>query len=328
MNLVGKLTLVTLVAATLLATSAVQAAFVAYDGFSNYGNTPGYALPPAGNAIIYDATPASSNLNLGQNPSTPGFTDPWESSSTFASTVYVKAEASQLVYQDTRGWALQTSPGQMRFSRDSTSNYSGNKVWSRDLDLDTALPEVLYASMLVQATPDIPFQWRSASTASGADDRRFGFDVSAAGELSVIGVKDGGGSLSTSVGSLAANEPHLIVMRFENNVNPSDSGHMAEGDQMQIWVDPDFGSEGTPDAILSPTANTSNWYVADNSSWTLGYFEFQADAQGGEGVIFDEFRIGPTWGSVTPFIAPEPTTVFIWSLLAGLGVGLGWWRRK
>jgi len=29
-----------------------------------------------------------------------------------------------------------------------------------------------------------------------------------------------------------------------------------------------------------------------------------------------------------PLVIPEPSTLFIWSLLAGLGIGLGWWRRR
>jgi hypothetical protein len=25
---------------------------------------------------------------------------------------------------------------------------------------------------------------------------------------------------------------------------------------------------------------------------------------------------------------PEPSTVIIWSLLGGMGIGIGWWRKK
>ncbi len=34
------------------------------------------------------------------------------------------------------------------------------------------------------------------------------------------------------------------------------------------------------------------------------------------------------WGIESTFVVPEPATLLIWSLLAGLGVGLGWRRRK
>jgi len=325
---VNNISRLVLAVAILLAPTASHAAFVAYDGFSNYGNTPvGYALPPTGNAIIFDPGSPGGNDNIGQNPATAGFTGPWKSDSAFASSVYAKAENSQLTYKDDAGWMLRTSPGQMNFSRDTGSSSAGFKYWSRDLNLDTSLPDVLYASMLVEATPGIPFWWRSAST-DGGEYRRFGFDVSAGGNLSVIGVQEVGGTVSTTVGSLAADEPHLIVMRFENNVNPSVGSSTSEGDQMKIWVDPLLGSEGNPDAILSTAANRMHWYVADNPSWTLGYFEFRADPAGGEGVILDEFRIGETWESVTAYVVPEPTNLLIWSLLAGLGVGLGWRRRK
>jgi len=47
---------------------------------------------------------------------------------------------------------------------------------------------------------------------------------------------------------------------------------------------------------------TNDWYLHENNDY--GVTEFQA------------------------YYIPEPTTLLIWSLLAGLGVGLGWRRRK
>ena len=34
-----------------------------------------------------------------------------------------------------------------------------------------------------------------------------------------------------------------------------------------------------------------------------------------------------TWSPATLPI-PEPSTLLVWALLAGLGIGVGWWRRK
>ena len=41
----------------------------------------------------------------------------------------------------------------------------------------------------------------------------------------------------------------------------------------------------------------------------------------------DEVGFLANGGSVSGLV-PEPTTLLIWSLLAGLGIGLGWRRRK
>jgi MYXO-CTERM domain-containing protein len=38
----------------------------------------------------------------------------------------------------------------------------------------------------------------------------------------------------------------------------------------------------------------------------------------------DEFYIDEP----APPVIPEPSTLIIWSLLASLGVGLAWWRRR
>ena len=297
-----------------------HAALVAYDGFGNYGNSPAnYALPPAGNAIYH------AGSTTGQNPVTTGFTGEWNSPDNYASTVYIQAEPTQLVYNDGAGNLLDSTAGQMTLSRVPGSNSAGVKTWSRNLSLGTSLPNVMYVSMVVQATAGIPFQWRSASSNNGNDDRRFGFNVDAAGSLDLVGVQAVGGTLTApGVATLTPDQTHFIVMRFENNVNPS-AGGGSEGDQMQFWVDPVLTSEGAPDHVFSTTANRMNWYVAGNASWTLEYFEFAADPDGGQGVTFDELRIGDTWDDVTPSsLIPEPSS----ALLGLLGLGLVALRRR
>ena len=94
---------------------------------------------------------------------------------------------------------------------------------------------------------------------------------------------------------------------------------------------------GQPDlvAIDAQTSNLSGlnrgWitdFSFDNSDGlydTIAYNYYNADRDGSRarfmGVILDGIEAGPE-------IIPEPTTLLIWSLLAGLGVSLGWRRRK
>jgi len=40
------------------------------------------------------------------------------------------------------------------------------------------------------------------------------------------------------------------------------------------------------------------------------------------------FRVGLAEIAVTATLIPEPATLVIWTLLAGLGIAAGWHRRK
>ncbi len=302
-------------AAAILLPIGANAAVLAYDGFDGYNNAvDNYDLPPNGNAILYDEAPAGGGTT-GQNPAKTGFTGAWNSASDFADSIYVKGSANQIIYNDGSNNVLNTTTGQMQISRDTGSTGSGIRTWSRNLDIGTSLPQTLYVSMVIQATSGVPFSWRSASTKNGGEARRFGYDVSATGELSVIGVQASGGSLAQPVGNIAFDQPQMLVMRFDDNVNP-DSGSGAEGDQMKFWLNPILTSEASNPSptILSTTDNKMNWYVR-NSAWTLGYTEFNVDAEADESVIFDEFRIGNTWEEVTPFtVVPEPSGLLLLSI--------------
>jgi len=50
------------------------------------------------------------------------------------------------------------------------------------------------------------------------------------------------------------------------------------------------------------------------------------ESSGSRGIYFDNVML--TFATTGPDIIPEPSTVLIWSLLAGLGIGVGWRRRK
>lgn len=296
--------------------TVTNAAVVAYDGFDGYNNAvDNYDLPPGGNAIVYDEPP-TGGIKAGQNPTKTGFTGAWNSTTDFSSDAYVKGAPGQIIYNDGSNNVLNTTTGQMLFSRDSSSSFSGNKNWSRNLSIGVSLPQTLYVSMMIQSTAGTPISWRSASSLSGGgSDRRFGYDISATGELSVFGVQSAGGNLTKVVGNIAFDQPQMLVMRLENNLNP-DTASNAEGDQMKFWLNPILTSEASNPSptILSTTPNKLNWYVV-NPSWTLGYVEFNADVAAGESVIFDEFRIGNTWADVTPFtIVPEPSQLLLLSI--------------
>jgi len=78
----------------------------------------------------------------------------------------------------------------------------------------------------------------------------------------------------------------------------------ATGPVQVLLTDPIFG------ALTLPT--------------TFRIYAFNAESTG-SGWMVDNVGL---FGAVTSAIIPEPTTLLIWSLLAGLGIGVGWGRRR
>ena len=83
------------------------------------------------------------------------------------------------------------------------------------------------------------------------------------------------------------------------------------GDAGELWVNGQIGSN----AALSTFATVAN-------SDALGNLVINVNAPSSPGV--DIAGLAIEQGTVIP----EPTTLLIWSLLAGLGVSLGWRRRR
>jgi len=120
--------------------------------------------------------------------------------------------------------------------------------------------------------------------------------------------------------------------------NPSKVLDMTPGSilQPQDWDFNAFSGPGNFEWDISPAASSGvvigqpaavfgfampgNWYDAVNDGWVHSW-----NAAGG-GVQVN--LANGLQGFSGPRPIPEPATLIIWSLLGGLGVGLGWWRRR
>jgi hypothetical protein len=103
--------------------------------------------------------------------------------------------------------------------------------------------------------------------------------------------------------------------------------YRATGEYYELWQDGSYtGNRAGPyDGTLLATSNltvgrqgTESWYgrLDDFAIWDQGLADWQI-----RGLAHGNF--GP---AAVPI--PEPATLLIWSLLAGLGLGLGWRRRR
>lgn len=120
-----------------------------------------------------------------------------------------------------------------------------------------------------------------------------------------IGVRHGlSGATYASNSSLTLNSTNFMVVAYTFNPSTGD-------DTVSLWINPTPG--GSP-----PTADVSfgNPLLTDAVNLQVVGIKAQSAATQGNW-IFDAFRIGDTWGDVTPTTVPEPST------FALMGVGLG-----
>ncbi len=219
-------------------------------------------------------------------------------------------------------------------------SYDGNvRCLHRAFDRGTDTAPAYYASTLMSVDDDFSSATNSTAyiqisndlgaTGAGSppnlDNRagiRWGF-VGDGSELDAfIDYRDASGSTQRAIlaNGVSRDDPHLFIAKMESGAGAGDTA-----DTLTVWFDPPaVGHEyeaGTPvlDAITSGNVRDNEGIFIDDlgAAWTYRTHPSAAYA--------DEVRFGTTWGEVV--YIPEPATLLIWSLLAGLAVGLGW-RRK
>lgn len=103
----------------------------------------------------------------------------------------------------------------------------------------------------------------------------------------------------------------LVAHLWDSNANGDYDSHA-------IWTNPGYYDSGSPEATA-----TGGSFGSSITEITMRYVNVDSN----DVLLFDELRIGTTWADVMPPV-PEPATLVIWSLLAAVGVGVGWRRRR
>ena len=175
---------------------------------------------------------------------------------------------------------------------------------------------------------------------SGTESARFGLDLSSDGagatRRSEIGFTAGENAgiwsnagfaegdpipapVVSSVGTFAFDTTYLLVGKIEDKSNWSGSN-----DRVTMWLDPSDSVEGNNTSLLDVEVGFDGLFP-DNSNITE--FALQAGTQNaGDTVLFDELRIGQTFGDVVVAPVPEPNTyALIFGFFALSGVML---RRR
>lgn len=306
-----------------------HAALLAYDGFDSTSYnavaapTGGYRNHTTGpsNALFYDDdltrnNSASGSIEVGQNPATYGFTDPWNYGSNLSSSVYARLEPTQLSYA-----GLTTTLGQLNLQRSASSSASG-KSFSRSLNVgpSTGFGAELYIGGLIQRTSDTTFSL-SMAFVSGSDSRSISMSIAADG----IGTLTGYGAPTVTSDSpiWATGVPQFFVLKLENSVLDGVAGGTV-GDRMSLYINPDLSNEAANTPALVLGDEDAGFFVTGNSAWTINGINIASNlAAAGQSVIFDEFKIGTQWADMMATI-PEPST----GVLAMMPLLLAFRRRR
>ena len=157
----------------------------------------------------------------------------------------------------------------------------------------TALPTAnnYITSLLTSGTPN-----------GSSDALAFYVGQQTAGSQFRVGVRHGGSGATYTSGAWATlNTVNLFVVAYTFNPSTSD-------DAVSLWVNP------TPGGSM-PTADVS--FVQSGATDATGLqivgFKAQSAATAGNW-IFDDLRIGDTWGDVIPGSVPEPSSVALGGL--------------
>jgi hypothetical protein len=141
----------------------------------------------------------------------------------------------------------------------------------------------------------------------GSEQHFIGHNGGGTHNWGVIPYGDGGGGIHSSTKS--AHTDSLVVLKWD---------FTSGTDTTQMWVNPVIANGeaglGAADVTVTRTGFSFNRIRLGN---------------GGGLLTVDELRLGTTFADVTPTsIIPEPATLLVWSLLAGLGLAASWRRRK
>ena len=291
---------------TLASVSSVSATLVAYEGFN-------YAIATDGLA--------------GQSGGT-GFSGAWNDTANDGDIV-----ASALSYTDGGGRMLVTSGNMARME----GNAAGNAVNFRLLDTTTySSSSTLYLSFLgqkVASNTGTPLDSRAVNLAlfngtvagTGTENISVGHGTNfpVGGPYNWGHFWGGNGGNGTGAGtvdtysSVSAQTAVFAVLKIELNLG---GGAL---DQFTFYLNPSLNSESgnTPSATTISTQDRGATMNAIVSQFRP--FGGNTNVNGTGILSLDEIRLGTTWGDVTPFIVPEPSTAALGGLAA-----LGLLRRR
>ncbi len=219
-----------------------------------------------------------------------GLAGTWDGSSTIA------VVSGDLSAPASTNFAM-TQSGSAQSLRQPAGTISGNNV---QRFLTTPLTDTVWFSFLLRPKPD-----------------RGGIDLDSGRILDVDGklllALDGYHYMGTY---FSAGQDALVLGKVE-----IDAGTIGQ-DFVSVWVNPDVTNLGPADATV-----TSDDWIGDAKIDFLRVESYYGASDFVDMVTLSDGDGNANWAFAQVIGVPEPTTFLVWSLLAGLAIGLRW-RRK
>jgi hypothetical protein len=121
----------------------------------------------------------------------------------------------------------------------------------------------------------------------------------------------------TILDNVQVGDTYFVVLRLDANTVTGDT---RGNDRVRVWLDPSTHVE----ALAGPPTLDTVGYPLFGST-AINSMLFGSDGFGNV-ASYDENRFGTTWADVV--MVPEPSTILVWSLLAALGIGTAWRRKR
>ncbi len=307
---------------------AADAAIVAYDPFVWSASGPPDAYGANSDGNNYSTSGGAGKIKgtdtTGQNPAIPGFSGRWAGTTT--SLWQVKETGLTNLNPE-----IESAGGLVQFGYNDGGGHVRYMSRSLSSPPTVAAGDTYYMSGLVNAVSGAQRNdghgWAGFADNSSDSSRGWKVGFQATGtdnNLNLVfqHLGTGGGAVTSLLQSnINPGETFFVLVR-----GTADGG-TGTNDSVQVWVNPGYilsdADLGTPD------------YTNDDLSLSatnpFQYFVLQGENMGSgddpRDVQFDEFRLTTTLYQAMGII-PEPAALLVWSLLAGLGMSLGWRRRR
>ena len=238
------------------------------DGQAIFSNSQGNGPAP----IVYEPFDYATG-NLPGKAGGSGFSAGWVLTTGNTGTV----QANSLSYLDSQGRSLVT------LGNKSASGNAGSRN-SRGLSATRGADNtVTYVSFIADVASNVHFWGVEFWNGSVADANR----VLQLGNESGFGVRARNGT--NKFFASANSESHFYVLKIN---------HLPGNDTVSVWIDPPLDAEPSTANLSFTTAEVGGSLAFQN----VGFSSFVATS----GLTMDEFRLGSTWSSVTPWIVAFP----------------------
>lgn len=173
----------------------------------------------------------------------------------------------------------------------------------------------VWTSVLYQVTNASEANWTRLNTFSSGNEQLFlPYNRGDSNGITLFGRNTTEGEINASTGvTLTVGSTYFVVSQVDFGTG-----------QVNMWVNPQLGVSDPGEADATATFPVGGDVALGTDQMSFNQIQFRDT--GTAGLIWDELRIGTSYGDVAPTAIPEPSTIA--ALFGSLILGFAFWRQR